>query len=172
MRAGLPEWIEPVLLAERGARIAGTLALGRMERLAPLLAAAAGEAQVELAFAIDARGLRTVHGRVQAELALTCQRCLGVVTWPVDSAFELAVVASETEARRLPEGVEPLDCSAGPVATAQLVEDELLLALPLVASHAETGCNAELARWQEEIPTAKANPFDVLQDLKTTRRDD
>jgi uncharacterized protein len=172
MRGGLPELIEPVLLAEKGAHLAGRLALGRMERLAALVAAEPGEAEVEMDFGIDPQGLRTVHGRIRAEVALACQRCLQPVTCAVDSEFHLAVVASATEERRLPEGLEPLDCSEGPVATARLVEDEILLGLPLVASHPDAGCSDDLARWQQQETARTDNPFSVLQDWKDKRHND
>ena len=172
MRAALPDRIEPALLAEKGARLDGRVALGQMERLTPLLASEPGEAWVELAFSIDAEGLRTVHGRVRAEVALRCQRCLQPVPVAIDSEFHLAVVTSVTEERRLHGGLEPIDCSAGPVATARLVEDEILLDLPLVASHPDAGCNDMMARWQGEKDVTAENPFSVLRNWQDKRRDD
>jgi uncharacterized protein len=172
MCAALPDQIEPALLAEKGAHLDGQVALGKMERLTPLLATESGEARVELAFAIDAQGLRTVHGRVRAEVALQCQRCLQPVSCAIDSEFHLAVIASMTEERRLPEGLEPLDCSDGPVATVRLVEDEILLGLPLVAHHPDAGCNDEMARWQGKQDDETENPFSVLRNWQDKRRDD
>ncbi len=172
MRAALPDQIEPALLAEKGAQLDGRVALGKMERLTPLLAAEPGEAWVELAFAIDAQGLRTVHGRVRAEVELQCQRCLQPVPCAIDSEFHLAVIASATEERRLPKGFEPLDCSDGPVATVRLVEDEILLGLPLVAHHPDAGCNEEMARWRGERDDETENPFSVLRNWQDKRRDD
>ena len=57
----------------------------------------------------------------------------------------------------------------GFVDIAEIVEDELILAIPLVAMHEDTACNEN---WQasETISdsTVKENPFAVLQQLKTT----
>ncbi|MDX1592798.1 MAG: YceD family protein [Gammaproteobacteria bacterium] len=165
----MPDRIEPARLAEQGARIEGRVALGGMERLAPLLAAEAGDAEVEMVFAIDGRGLRTVHGRVRATVPLTCQRCLKPVACAVDCDFHLAVVASDTEERRLPEGIEPLDGRDASVATAALVEDEVLLGLPLVALHPDPACNDDLERWQGEGKAAAENPFGVLKEWQDKR---
>lgn len=170
MHAVLPERIDPARMAEQGARLQGHVAMESMERLVPLLAGEPGEAEVEMAFAVDARGLRTVHGRVRAEVLLTCQRCLQPVAIQVDGEFHLAVVASPTEERRLPEGLEPLDSSAGPVSVARLVEDEILLGLPLVPSHPDTGCGWEAARCDEQEDAAADNPFSVLKDWQDKRR--
>lgn len=173
MHAALPDRIDPARLAVQGARFEGRVALQTMERLVPLLAGEPGEAEVEMEFAVDTRGLRTVHGRVCAELLLTCQRCLEPVAVQVDGAFHLAVVASQTEAGRLPEGLEPLDCDAdGKVATALLVEDEILLGLPLVPSHPDSGCRRDEVRWQGQEGAVTENPFSVLKELKDKRRQD
>ncbi len=172
MHAVLPERIDPARLADKGARLQGRVALESMERLVPLLAGEPGEAEVEveMAFAVDERGLRTVHGRVRAEVLLTCQRCLQPVATQVDGEFHLAVVVSPTEERRLPEGLEPLDCGEGAVPVAQLVEDEILLGLPLVPSHPDSGCSRETARWKDQADAATDNPFSVLKDWQDKRR--
>ncbi len=170
MRAVLPDRLDPYRLAERGARLEGRVALRTMERLRPLLADEPGEAEVEMTFAVDDRGLHTVHGRVRAEVSMTCQRCLEPVAVQVDGEFDLAVVASATEGRHLPEGLEPLDCGAGTVATAGLIEDEILLGLPLVPSHPDPGCSRESTRWQGREDDAAENPFSVLKAWQDKRR--
>jgi uncharacterized protein len=151
MHAVLPERIDPARLADKGARLQGRVALESMERLVPLLAGEPGEAEVE-------------------EVLLTCQRCLQPVATQVDGEFHLAVVVSPTEERRLPEGLEPLDCGEGPVPVAQLVEDEILLGLPLVPSHPDSGCSRETARWKDQADAATDNPFSVLKDWQDKRR--
>ena len=51
----------------------------------------------------------------------------------------------------------------------ELIEDELILAIPLVAKHENRACNEDWQRAEKESGTpAKENPFAVLQQLKTT----
>ncbi|KPJ94933.1 MAG: hypothetical protein AMJ53_04110, partial [Gammaproteobacteria bacterium SG8_11] len=96
----------------------------------------------------------------------------------------LGVVASLAEARNLPENYEPLVADHGPLSLAELVEDEILLALPAIAMHAEPcsmsgakNATVEQRKAADSMynpPTAdfivtdegKPNPFAVLADLK------
>jgi uncharacterized protein len=72
-----------------------------------------------------------VHGNVQ----LTCQRCLGPMLQPVDGEAHIALVASETEAERVPPELEPVRAPEGRIRLRDLVDEEVLLALPIVPLH-------------------------------------
>ena len=112
-----------------------------------------------------------VEGRVSGILPMACQRCLETVPVQLEQAFRLAVTASGNEGT-LPADFEPWPLVAGPVSLGQLIEDELLLALPLVPMHEQQDeCGelaAELAALRQEGSGAPAeNPFAVLEKLKT-----
>lgn len=70
---------------------------------------------------------------------MTCQRCLEAVTVRIDAEFRLGLVEAEQSMVGLPDGLDPLlvrrydTCSL-----ARLIEDELILALPIVPKHDET----------------------------------
>jgi uncharacterized protein len=171
MSERLPEHFEANALARRGARFSGSLALAQMPRLADSLQSPDGEVQVELEFALDPDGLVVIRGRIGAQLALTCQRCLESMTLPVDRSFTLGVVATEALAERLPESYDPLVDGGQPVSTRDMVEDELLLSLPLVPMHPAEQCPAARqppADGESEQPErpARENPFAVLAELK------
>ncbi|MCA1979239.1 MAG: YceD family protein [Thiobacillus sp.] len=91
----------------------------------------------------DARGTMRLHLHVEGGLALVCQRCLGELrhTLAIEHALVLARDAAELE--RL--DADP-DCDAIPVENRldliALIEDEVLLSLPLAAMHAEGECPA------------------------------
>ena len=80
---------------------------------------------------------------VRGEVGMTCQRCLGDMQHVVEIEHTLHLARNETELERLdalPDGDailvgEVLDLVA-------LVEDEVLLSLPLAAMHAEGECPA------------------------------
>ena len=124
-----PEDFEPAAPEYRGA-----IALADLPRLAPMLAGASGEARVRLRGARDDAGRRLVEGAVEAVVPLRCQRCLEVVEYPVGEAFSVVIVASEAEGEALPEALEPF-VSADAVRPAAVVEEEILLALPVVVRH-------------------------------------
>ena len=134
----LPARITPWQLAAEDGRLTGDLALDNLPRLMAIVNQAGGVVSIDLAAGKDAQGLPFIVGRLQTEVELTCQRCLGPLQWPLDVAVRLALVHAEAEADRLPDDYEPLLAPAdGAMAVADLVEDELLLALPQIPRHAD-----------------------------------
>ncbi|MGH8281213.1 MAG: YceD family protein [Gammaproteobacteria bacterium] len=105
-------------------------------------------------------------------LVLICQRCFGKLSCPVTVDFSLIWVRSEADTARLPEAYEPLMSVTGNVKLTELVEDELLLALPMVALHElSTECSRRVPcgsprRKKESIEAAPAKPFAALKALK------
>jgi uncharacterized protein len=166
MLSRLPERIEPLVLAESGREFSGSLELAGLARLAPLLASQQGTLAVTLLLDRDEVGMRYLAGRVSGRLELACQRCLAPMEFALDSGFRLGLVRSEEEAQDLPAGYEPLLVAAEPMPLAEIVEDEVLLALPVVALHREPHPCA--AQQQEPLPEGvqRENPFAVLAQLK------
>lgn len=73
--------------------------------------------------------------RATAEAVLICQRCLQPVTLRLSGTSRVALVDSMEQVDRLPADVEPVWLERRRVELAALVEEELLLALPLVPAH-------------------------------------
>ena len=110
-----------------------------------------------------------LHLEAQATLALVCQRCLGPVATTLDARRSFLFVEDEERAAALDAELDD-DVLALPrhLDLRALVEDELLLALPLVPRHAV--CPQPLPHRNEE-PAAeeeRPNPFAAL---RTLRRD-
>ncbi len=173
MSPHLPELIDPWHWAELGKRISGRIETTRLKRLADLIGGAAPEAEVELALGRDDQGRVIVSGRVGVELMLQCQRCLELMPYPLDVRFRLAVVESPGEAERLPESLDPLLIDEGELRVLDVIEDELLLSLPLVPRHASEQCllYREDSAAPQEAPAA-AGPFSMLGALKQRQGSD
>ena len=82
-------------------------------------------------------------GRLETSLELECQRCLKALEWPVTLDFSLMIDASDELVSD--SSVDTLYSDDGYIDIAEVVEDELLLAIPLVAMHEDTTCNEN---WQ------------------------
>jgi len=161
----LPELIEPLGLADVGRSFRGQVPVSSLLRLAPLLASSDGELSVELDFRLDERRIRTLKGTIRGNLSLVCQRCLGPLEFAIDLRITLGIVASEAELGRLPDGYEPLLVSGDPLRTFDIVEDEVLLAIPSIPMHA-AGQECEAGYENQPVPE-KDNPFSVLEKLKS-----
>ena len=167
----LPERIDPLRLAEGRRILEGSLDLKTLGRLGSYLTENEGPVQVEMEFGIDEEGLRFVRGRLATEVGMACQRCLASYRLPLESDFRLGIVSGEAAAERLPEHYEPLVVGAEPVFLKDVVEDELILSLPLVPKHPEGECPEQQGAAQDgagEEP--RENPFAVLAKLKTNSK--
>lgn len=127
-------------------------------------------AQAELRPVLGGEGEIWLHLQAQAEVAMACQRCLASVRTPVSVDRWIRFVTGEAQAEALDAESED-DVLALPrwLDLAELVEDELLLALPIVPRH-ET-CPAPLPMpaqpVEDEEGEARPNPFAVLAQLKS-----
>jgi len=160
----LPEFIDLTHLAKTRAKIAGELALGEMQRLRALLHSDSGKVAFHLDFARK-NEVVCITGEFEAKLELLCQRCLQAFTTDLSNTIKTAIVASEAEIGRLGEDFEALIVPEKKLTLARLLEEELLLSMPLVATHALDTCPAE--KWLRAMQVKKDNPFAVLKHLKT-----
>lgn len=164
----LPEFIDPLALAEKRRQFKGSLPLSKMSGLHDVLLDREGEAVFELRFEKDGR-FAVVTGFVRAELELQCQCCLEAVAWPVDCQVSLGVVRSIDEAGLLPEAYEPLLLEGETMPLADIVQEELLLAIPSIPQHGRCESAVRLKnKEQKDSPAAseRPNPFAVLAELK------
>jgi uncharacterized protein len=160
----LPEVIEPQHAADRESCLEGDLPLAVLPRLAGLLARPEGSVHFRLEFFRDDRRRVCIRGRVRASVPLTCQRCLEPVAVAVDSELLLAVVAGPEEARRLPDTYDPLLTGNDGVVPAELLTDEIILALPYVPRHPEADACGQ--RPASPPQPATEHPFRLLAELK------
>lgn len=164
----LPVHIDPVRFAETGRELQGRLALSEMERLSAMSLESGGEAVVELSFGVDHEGIRYMRGRITAELVVQCQRCLGPLPLKLAAELMLAIVR-EGDSRELPSYYEPLSVGSEPIFLRDIIEDELMLSLPIVPKHAEGQCPAPSGTVNDTTDSGGAvegNPFAVLAGLK------
>ncbi len=166
------ELIEPLSLAEKGRTLTGRLPLSRLDRLCQSLQNGKGVVDISLDFDKDEVGQPRVMGRLTAILQLQCQRCMQAMGLPVSVDVHLGIVRTQKQAQSLPDNYDPLLVSDEPMTAVDIVEDELILALPLVALHEMKDCPAAGAQdEQDEVAAQRENPFAVLAELKKERND-
>lgn len=169
MRGGLPEHIDPLHLADAAVQLAGDLPVARLQRLKAMLASEDGSVRVTARFGVDEQGRRVLELKATASLEMTCQRCMGRVAVPVavDAALELVPEESADDAAS--ERYEPLFVSRDRMSLAEIVEDELLLQLPMIPRHedGDEACRPAAGPGGGQAKdTARENPFAVLATLK------
>lgn len=172
MQTHFPDKIAPRKLANAGSRIEGEIPLQRMPRLASLLSGTEGRAKVILEAGIDEQDIRFLRGHIDTTVVLNCQRCLEPVQLTLDVDFQLGMIYSESQMSNLPADYAPLLVPKDEVSMSELVEDELILALPLVAMHEDRGqCEAMGFVWPGQDssvePADRVHPLAALSTLLT-----
>jgi len=168
MQSRLPEKCDLYQLSEKGADIAGTWPVAKMPRLLSMLGSESGQAHAEMHFAKSGRN-RYVKGHITAAVEIQCQRCMDIMTLQIDTEFSLGLVETEAQIDKLPEGFEPL-ITEGRHFLPDVIEDELILAVPIVPVH-ESECSDFMNTQKEEqkvnqvVEEEKSNPFAVLKDM-------
>ena len=168
----LPEYIDPLHLADKRGELKGQIPLRSLDRLATMLVNDSGSIAVDLFFGREGR-LAKIEGHIKAVLELECQNCLGVVSWPVDCNIKLGIVTSIDQADRLPEGYDPLMVEEGKIPLKNIIEDEILLTLPAFPKHRQP-CfvkkidNNTVDPIVNDEPLSTENPFSILAKLKNT----
>lgn len=174
MRQQLPKEIDPFRFAHSGRELEGELALANMSRLAESLHHNEGVVKVSMRFDIDDTGTAFMQGHFVTTLALTCERCLQELTLPVEIDTLLGLVRHEKLTETLADQYEPWVIEDNDlVDPATVVEDELILALPLVPKH-DYDCLPEEAwfsgdKKDEEKTDKPESPFAVLSALKSKK---
>lgn len=160
--------IDPFQLAHSGKRLNGVISSKDMVRFAPLLAQAESTITVDLTFGLGENRIPYIKGHIEGELIVVCQRCLKKMNQLVSADVYLGLVKNKDQMDRLPDQYDPLLVEDVPVSLWEIVEDELLLALPQVALHEDESCNDSARQFThtEEVVEEKPNPFAVLKDLK------
>jgi len=146
----------------------GRLPLSALPRLAGLLFDTGGEVQFSLGFDRDALQVAYVELDIQTTLPLQCQRSLQRFGFEVQLRQRLGLIGKEADEAGLPPGYEPLLVPAsGEIRAADLIEDELILAIPVVP--VAPGSPPIAPEWGPPSACAEPerdNPFAVLSALK------
>lgn len=137
MLNSLPVTIDPIRLADTETRLAGCLAVESMERLNALCIDNQAQVHVDLQFGRDAARRRHMHGTITATVDVVCQRCLHSMTVTLKLEPSLLLVAAEDT---VSWAEEEYLVSTASLALSEVVEDELLLALPMISLHPVSQC--------------------------------
>lgn len=166
----LPEFIDPVVFAERQSRLQGCLGLQRLDRLADFLFDTEGELRVDLQFYKEGK-VPVIEGRIEGHVNLICQSCLQALALTVDRPVKIGMVQTIEQADRLTDDFEPLMLAEKKMSLPGIVEDEVLIYLPDFPRHAHDCLQYEPAEQladPEKNTQESDNPFAVLATLKNT----
>ena len=137
----------------------------QLVRLADSLFDTGGELRYELTGGTDAKQRLQLELTVAGTINLTCQRCLGSLAYAIATRTKLLVLTGEAGAETA--DIDDLDGVPADAHTDvwSLVEDEVLLAIPLAPRHAEDQCSPAVKTAGQQA----VSPFAVLAKLAQQR---
>lgn len=155
--------------ARDGLSLAGDIAVRDLPRVLGSVQSDAGVIRYTLQGRIDKLQRRCLNLTVSGEVTLLCQRCMQPFAFAIDSDSALTLFDNEADIDAASEQDEMLEgvLASREQSVVDLVEDEILLALPLAPKHevcAPDGNSDSVAK--------KPNPFAVLQQLKVNKQAD
>ena len=163
----IPKIIRVSSAVNREAHYAGELSVKTLPRLVDALADDEGVLQADL-LAWKASGYPALSGTVSGVLNMECRRCGKTFGFTLAHKLDLRLVTSEEEELRLLRDCEPYWVQGDELELHDLVEDETLLALPMLprceSCENMAGGAPETAR--ETAEPRRENPFAALKKLK------
>lgn len=169
----LPIKIDPARCAVKRLDYVGVVERAQLVRLAESVIDIQDDVEAELSFGTDAQGLTIMQGTAHTLVKLECQRCGDAFDHYCDVEFIYTPLSAKVEEEELPEAYEPIELDEnGEINLHQLLEDELILNLPIVPMHAEHECRRAGMQmsWGEIAPAdERPNPFAALNNLKHSK---
>lgn len=133
-------------LADREGVISGELELRRFARLVGMLHSDAGSVRASLKFNQRRDGWLEVAVHYEASVELTCQRCLEPFHHELAGDVNVVLTDGESTAAVVPEGFDPYELTEGRFSPMQLIEDELIMSIPLAPKHERPADCGSVAR--------------------------
>jgi len=157
--------VDSVAFARESGELRGTVEVAALARLQDALFDQSGAIAYELAGRVDHEGKPSLHLALGGELVLRCQRCLGPVRFRLDAVRTfLLVPADQVLSDPADEAEDTEQLHADPkLDVIALVEDEVILDLPMVTVHEEGACVAPSPKLEAG---KQESPFSVLAALK------
>ena len=153
MSPGQADQVNPRELSARAAVLERHYDLAQLERVAEAGGLPGTRIDARLQFGAF-EGRTTVDVRVEGTAVLECQRCLQPCAIAMDESALVAIVRDELD--EVPGGYEPFVGMPEQLSLAALIEEQVLLALPLVPAH-EAGSPECLSSAAEVMPLAPAS---------------
>lgn len=131
-----------------------SIPLSELPRVSHEISAKDGEARGHVKFSRQL-GQAVADLQVDAQPEVVCQRCMQPMRWPVKLQSRVALVSDYDSADRVPEGMEVFLVEADSVSVRDLVDEEIMLALPNVPRHDE---DSECAGRRLQLPGQDVEP--------------
>lgn len=171
MQNRLPLTIDPIKAAQKKLDYIGCYAAKGLTRVE----SPKSDVECGLSFYFDEQKICVIGINAKVTLELVCQRCFKAFVTNVHVNNKLSPVKNDIQAEALPDYYEPVFINEfGEVDLLVLVEDEIILSLPIVPLHDSKHCEvseANMVFGDISVEDEKPNPFAILASLKNKEKE-
>ena len=141
----LPTRLDPEVMADQNRKCVGFVPAKGMLRLKNTVITMEPMVAASLQFSRGLYGLPRVTGRIKHTLGLRCERCLDEVVIAIDQAIEVFIKPESEPLLDISDNLEFYEYPGKSLQLADLIEEELLLTIPLVPKHQDISlCNQDM----------------------------
>lgn len=175
MQKRLPLFIDPTKSAQQRLDYEGIYLKDKFTRLNDSVSTLNSDVLCHLSFYYDEQKIVVMKVKAEVSLDLRCQRCFNDFSTTIDIENLISPVKNDSQVLALPEYYDPAIINEfGELDLISIVEDEIILALPLSPLHDSQDC--EITEQSYVFGTIleveeKPNPFAVLSHLKTNNKE-
>ncbi len=163
----LPARFDPQIMADRNLVLAGQVSACSMLRIKSVAVSMQPAVTVSLHFSRGMHGYCMVEGNIVYALGLCCERCLDEVEVFLNPAVKLIMKPESGTFGGNTEGYDLYEYGDKTLELESLVEDELLLMLPMAPKHKDISlCNQGMIAWLASGKAPAENtgsPFAILK---------
>ena len=160
--------IEPEKIALSGDVLSGKVFLKSMPRLSEYTEIHDELAIYKLEFLKCDNGVTQIMGDISTSLITLCQRCLTNFTINIKIPVSIGIIKNKEDIALLKDDLEPFLAEDNTVSLQQLIEEEILLSLPISPLHSVDVC--PVVQTNQKYKSKRDNPFAVLKSIKDRRK--
>ena len=161
--------IDPVRFSRAGSQTTGALPLAELERLEDLLSDREGTVSYAVEGYTSTKGQPALRIRLTGDLALRCQRCLERLPLHLDVQRQVVLVTEAADLDPLEDEEDNTDTilSTGSLDLRDLLEQEIVLSVPMVPRHPEGACSVQAGTTRMD---ETASSLAALAQMKARRK--
>ena len=157
--------VDSMKFARESGELADSIEVAKLLRLREELFEPRGLVTFKVKGLPQLRDKPALRVQVTADLVLKCQRCLGAVEFRADTTRQLELVPASVvlaDIAEEPDDIEQIHADPE-LDVVTLIEDELLLGLPMAVAHPGGACTLPAA---DRTGSPRTSPFEVLSKFK------
>lgn len=163
MREELPKYIDPRPLVDQVKAYEGLISASKLSRITAPYAAKL-PVSVQLEMSREGQSVPRAVGRIETALAAICQRCLAEMLVSVDKTFDVRLVETSASAGHDEDDTETVATVDGLFDLERFVEDEVILACPMIPLHNDQNCHAVTSD-EQSVGEERTRPFANLGEM-------